>query len=60
MASSSVALFGTPLMITSGENIGIMRVSIMRVSGVRRRFVSLTTCAILIIIGMIAPIGRGH
>jgi xanthine/uracil permease len=46
-------LFGTPLMVTSGENIGIVRVS-----GVRSRFVTLTAGVILIIIGIVAPIGR--
>jgi uracil-xanthine permease len=46
-------LFGTPLMVTSGENIGIVRVS-----GVRSRFVTLTAGVILIVIGIVAPIGR--
>src|SRR3954454_12394841 len=46
-------LFGTPLMVTSGENIGIVRVS-----GVRSRFVTLTAGAILVVIGIVAPIGR--
>jgi xanthine/uracil permease len=46
-------LFGTPLMVTSGENIGIVRVS-----GVRSRFVTLTAGVILVVIGVVAPIGR--
>jgi len=46
-------LFGTPLMVTSGENIGIVRVS-----GVRSRFVTLAAGLILIVIGVVAPIGR--
>jgi hypothetical protein len=46
-------LFGTPLMVTSGENIGIVRVS-----GVRSRFVTLTAGVILIVVGIVAPIGR--
>jgi xanthine/uracil permease len=46
-------LFGTPLMVTSGENIGIVRVS-----GVRSRFVTLVAGVILIVIGIVAPIGR--
>jgi len=46
-------LFGTPLMVTSGENIGIVRVS-----GVRSRFVTLAAGLVLIVIGVVAPIGR--
>lgn len=46
-------LLGTPLMVTSGENIGIVRVS-----GVRSRFVTLTAGVILVVIGIVAPIGR--
>jgi len=46
-------LFGTPLMVTSGENIGIVRVS-----GVRSRFVTLGAGLVLIVIGVVAPIGR--
>lgn len=45
--------FGTPLMVTSGENIGIVRVT-----GVRSRFVTLTAGVMLIVIGFLAPIGR--
>ena len=47
------SLFGTPLMVTSGENIGIVRVS-----GVRSRFVTLTAGVVLVVIGVVAPIGR--
>jgi xanthine/uracil permease len=46
-------LFGTPLMVTSGGNIGIVRIS-----GVRSRFVTLTAGVILVVIGVVAPIGR--
>jgi uracil-xanthine permease len=53
LASLVGGLFGTPLMVTSGENIGIVRVS-----GVRSRFVTLTAGVILVVIGIVAPIGR--
>ncbi len=46
-------LFGTPLMVTSGENIGIVRVS-----GVRSRFVTLAAGLVLVAIGVVAPVGR--
>ena len=46
-------LFGTSLMVTSGENIGIVRAS-----GVRCRFVTPAAGLILIVIGVVAPIGR--
>lgn len=39
--------------MTSGENIGIVRVS-----GVRSRYVTAVAGAILILIGLVAPIGR--
>lgn len=46
-------LFGTSLMVTSGENIGIVRMS-----GVRSRFVTAGAGAILIVIGLITPIAE--
>lgn len=45
--------FGTPVMVTSGENIGIVRVT-----GVRSRFVTATAGVILILLGIVAPIAR--
>lgn len=45
-------LFGTPAMVTSGENVGIVRAS-----GVRSRFVTAFAGVLLIIIG-ISPIAR--
>jgi uracil-xanthine permease len=46
-------LFGTSLIVTSGENIGIVKAT-----GVRTRFVTVTAGFILILIGVLAPIGR--
>ena len=45
--------FGLPLMVTSGENIGIVRVT-----GVRSRFVTATAGVVLIGIGFLAPVTR--
>jgi uracil-xanthine permease len=45
--------FGTSLMVTSGENIGIVRVT-----GVRSRFVTVAAGFVLVAIGLLAPIGR--
>jgi uric acid transporter len=45
--------FGTSLMVTSGENVGIVRVT-----GVRSRFVTAVAGVILILMGLLAPIGR--
>lgn len=45
--------FGTSLIVTSGENIGIVKAT-----GVRTRFVTVAAGFILIIIGVLAPIGR--
>lgn len=45
-------LFGTPAMVTSGENVGIVRAS-----GVRSRFVTAFAGVLLIIIG-ISPLAR--
>lgn len=43
--------FGMPLMVTSGENIGIVRVT-----GVRSRFVTAAAGVVLIVIGFLAPV----
>jgi xanthine/uracil permease len=43
--------FGLPLMVTSGENIGIVRVT-----GVRSRFVTAAAGVVLILIGFLAPV----
>lgn len=45
--------FGLPLMVTSGENIGIVRVT-----GVRSRFVTAAAGVVLICIGFLAPVTR--
>ncbi len=45
-------LFGTPVMVTSGENIGIVRAS-----GVRSRYVTAVAGALLIVIGF-TPLAR--
>lgn len=45
--------FGTSLMVTSGENIGIVRAT-----GVRSRFVTVAAGVLLIGIGLLTPIGR--
>ncbi|MFD3695369.1 uracil-xanthine permease family protein [Streptomyces sp. NPDC058646] len=45
--------FGLPLMVTSGENIGIVRVT-----GVRSRFVTAAAGVVLIVIGFLAPVTR--
>jgi uracil-xanthine permease len=47
------ACFGTSLIITSGENIGIVRAT-----GVRSRYVTATSGVILIIMALLAPLGR--
>ncbi|WP_392895980.1 uracil-xanthine permease family protein [Streptomyces sp. LN699] len=43
--------FGLPLMVTSGENIGIVRVT-----GVRSRYVTVAAGVVLILIGFLAPV----
>ncbi|RII11204.1 Uric acid permease PucK [Streptomyces sp. YIM 130001] len=45
--------FGLPLMVTSGENIGIVRVT-----GVRSRYVTAAAGVLLIVIGFLAPVTR--
>ncbi|SAK51889.1 uracil-xanthine permease family protein [Caballeronia ptereochthonis] len=46
-------LFGTSLIITSSENIGIVQAT-----GVRSRFVTATAGVLLVIIALLAPLGR--
>jgi uracil-xanthine permease len=45
--------FGTSLIITSGENIGIVRAT-----GVRSRYVTATSGIVLLVIALLAPLGR--
>lgn len=53
VASLVGGLFGTSLIITSGENIGIVRAT-----GVKSRFVTAAAGAILVLIALFAPISR--
>ncbi|GHB80012.1 nucleobase:cation symporter [Streptomyces xanthochromogenes] len=53
LVSAVGGLFGMPLMVTSGENIGIVRVT-----GVRSRFVTAAAGVLLIVIGFLAPVTR--
>ncbi|GAA5063537.1 uracil-xanthine permease family protein [Nocardia callitridis] len=46
-------LFGGPSMVTSGENIGLIRLT-----GVRSRYVTALTGVLLVIIAFLAPVGR--
>lgn len=46
-------ILGTSLIITSGENIGIVRAT-----GVRSRYVTATAGVILILVSLFAPLGR--
>jgi len=46
-------LFGGPTMVTSGENVGIVELS-----GVRSRFVTAGTGAILVVLAFLAPVTR--
>jgi len=46
-------MFGTSLMVTSGENIGIVRVS-----GVRSRYVTAVAGVILVAVGVLTPIAH--
>ena len=45
--------FGTSLIITSGENIGIVRAT-----GVRSRYVTVAAGIILVVLALLAPLGR--
>ena len=53
VASIVGGLFGTSLIITSGENVGIVRAT-----GVRSRYVTATAGAILVVIALLAPVSR--
>jgi uracil-xanthine permease len=53
VASLIGACLGTSLIITSGENIGIVRAT-----GIRSRYVTATGGIILILLALIAPLGR--
>lgn len=46
-------LFGTSLLVTSSENIGIVRLT-----GVRSRFVTAGAGALLVVVGLLAPLSR--
>ncbi|MEU8484689.1 solute carrier family 23 protein [Streptomyces sp. NPDC048641] len=46
-------LFGTSLMVTSAENIGIVRLT-----GVRSRFVTAGAGALLVVMGLLTPVSR--
>ncbi|MFC9927766.1 uracil-xanthine permease family protein [Streptomyces sp. NPDC127190] len=45
--------FGLPLMVTSGENIGIVRVT-----GVRSRYVTAAAGLVLVLLGFLTPVAR--
>ncbi|MEU8033268.1 solute carrier family 23 protein, partial [Streptomyces sp. NPDC049099] len=47
------ACFGLPLMVTSGENIGIVRVT-----GVRSRYVTAAAGVVLVVLGFVTPVAR--
>ncbi|WP_245769134.1 uracil-xanthine permease family protein [Streptomyces indicus] len=51
LTSLAGGFFGLPLMVTSGENIGIVRVT-----GVRSRYVTAAAGVVLIAIGFLAPV----
>ncbi|MEB3421071.1 uracil-xanthine permease family protein [Salipiger marinus] len=53
VASVLGGMFGTSLIITSGENVGIVRAT-----GVRSRYVTAAAGVILVIIALIAPVSR--
>ena len=53
VASILGSLFGTSLIITSGENVGIVRAT-----GVRSRYVTATAGVILVVIALLAPVSR--
>ncbi|MFC8508838.1 uracil-xanthine permease family protein [Streptomyces sp. NPDC057411] len=53
LTSLAGGFLGLPLMVTSGENIGIVRVT-----GVRSRYVTAAAGAVLIVIGFLAPVTR--
>jgi uracil-xanthine permease len=53
LASLIGAFLGTSLIITSGENIGIVRAT-----GIRSRYVTAASGGILIVLALFAPLGR--
>jgi uracil-xanthine permease len=53
LASIVGGMFGTSLIITSGENVGIVRAT-----GVRSRYVTAAAGVILVVIALIAPVSR--
>lgn len=53
LVSLAGGLFGTSLMVTSGENVGLVRVT-----GVRSRFVTAAAGAALVLVGLLAPVTR--
>ncbi|MEV0976182.1 uracil-xanthine permease family protein [Streptomyces sp. NPDC049915] len=53
LVSLAGGFFGLPLMVTSGENIGIVKLT-----GVRSRFVTVAAGLVLIVIGFLAPVAR--
>jgi xanthine/uracil permease len=53
VASLVSGLFGGAVMVTSGENVGIVRIS-----AVRSRFVTLGTAVLLAVIAFLAPVAR--
>ncbi|WP_426367739.1 uracil-xanthine permease family protein [Streptomyces sp. E-08] len=53
LVSLAGGLFGTSLMVTSAENIGIGRLA-----GVRSRFVTAGAGALLVVLGLAAPVSR--
>ncbi|WP_199258498.1 uracil-xanthine permease family protein [Paracoccus binzhouensis] len=53
VASLAGGLFGTSLIITSGENVGIVRAT-----GVKSRYVTAMAGVILVVIALIAPVSR--
>lgn len=53
LVSVTGGFFGMPLMVTSGENVGIVRMT-----GVRSRFVTVVAGVILILVGLFAPVVR--
>lgn len=53
LVSLTGAFFGTSLMVTNGENIGIVRMT-----GVRSRFVTVTAGIVLVLIGLCTPLAR--
>lgn len=53
LTSGIGALFGTSLLVTSGENVGLVQIS-----GVRSRFVTATAGVLLIGVGVFTPVAR--